>query len=274
VPSDAGNEIDQAIRGHYDHGVERSRLDRAAGRLELVRTQEILHRFLPAPPARVLDVGGGPGAHARWLTDEGYQVTVVDPVPLHVEQAGAVPGVTAVVGDARDLAVESESQDAVLLLGPLYHLPRAEERQRAWQEACRVVRPGGLVAAAAISRFASTHDGMRAGMLTDARFRDVVERDLASGEHCPPPDTPWFTTAYFHRPEELPVECEHAGLRSLGVYSVEGAAWMLPDADLDAWLDDPDRRSHFLWGLRQVEQEPSLLGASGHLLAIGRRPPD
>jgi SAM-dependent methyltransferase len=103
--------IDPAIESHYGTGYERSRLFRG-GRpsLEYVRSMELLERLLPAPPARVLDVGGGPGAYAAPLARRGYRVHLVDPVPLHVEQArqagGADPaaGFTAALGDARELA--------------------------------------------------------------------------------------------------------------------------------------------------------------------------
>jgi ubiquinone/menaquinone biosynthesis C-methylase UbiE len=108
----------------------------------------VLRRVLPAPPARVVDVGGGSGVHAEWLAADGHVVELVDPVPLHVEQASRVPGVTARHGDARDLPMPGASADAVLLLGPLYHLVEREDRVRALREAARVVRPGGVVAAA------------------------------------------------------------------------------------------------------------------------------
>jgi SAM-dependent methyltransferase len=108
---------------------------------------ELLERLLPAPPAQVLDVGGGPGTYAAPLARRGYRVHVVDPVPLHVEQArqaaGADPAAsfTAALGDARQLAEAGESQDAVLLFGPLYHLTGTAHRQRALAEARRVLAP-------------------------------------------------------------------------------------------------------------------------------------
>src|SRR3954470_12877843 len=117
-------------------------------RLEFVRTRELLRARLPPPPARVLDVGGGTGAHAQWLARDGYSAELIDLVPAHVEAARRA-GLNARVGDARSL---DGAHDITLLLGPLYHLPRAADRARALAEAARVTR--GLVAAAAISRFA------------------------------------------------------------------------------------------------------------------------
>jgi ubiquinone/menaquinone biosynthesis C-methylase UbiE len=124
---------------------------RAHGVLERVRTQELIARFLPPAPAVVLDVGGATGVHAEWLADGGYEVHVVDPIEEHVAQGCRLPGVTAEVGDARALMQGDASQDAVLLLGPLYHLLERRDRLSALREARRVARPGAPVLAAAIS---------------------------------------------------------------------------------------------------------------------------
>jgi len=260
--------ISEEVLTHYDGGREEARLRRGGGLLELLRTQDVLRRFLPEPPAEVLDVGGGAGVHAEWLAADGYQVHLVDPVALHVRQAGAIPGVHATLGDARTLTAPDESYDAVLLCGPLYHLPDAGDRLLAWQEAARVVRPGGLVAAATIGRYASLFDGLRKTLPLDPRFREMVAHALETGEHRPPPNTPWFTTAYFHRPDEPAHEAREAGLDVLTTVTVEGTAWMLAEDDLDASLRDPVRREYLLWALRHVEADPAVLGAASHLLTL------
>jgi SAM-dependent methyltransferase len=209
--------------------------------------------------------------HASWLASDGYRVHLVDPVPLHVRQAGALPGVRATVGDARALTAADESYDVVLLCGPLYHLVSAADRLLAWQEAARVVRPGGLVAAAVIGRYASMLDGLRRQSPHDPRYQDVVAHAVATGEHQPPTDTPWFTTAYFHRPDEAASEARSAGLEVLDTVTVEGPAWLLSESELEKSLQDPVRREYLLWTLRQLERDPSVLGASSHLLTLARR---
>ena len=70
------------------------------------------------------------------------------------------------------------SVDAVLLLGPLYHLTERADRVRALAEGRRVLRPGGVLAAAAISRYASAVDGLFRGHLREPGFEAIVERDL------------------------------------------------------------------------------------------------
>ena len=161
--------------------------------------------------------------------------------------------------------------------------PAAPERSRerappsrrgpssAGREAYRVVRPGGVVAAAAISRFASTYDGLLRGFLEDPKFNDIVERDVREGQHRNPTGKPeWFTTAYFHLPAELRNEATNAGFSVETLVGIEGPGWVLPD--LDSWLEDPTRRSTLLDTIKRVETEPSLLGASAHILVVGRRP--
>lgn len=258
------------VIAHYDEGEEHARLTAGHGRLELWRTQDILLRHLPAAPASVLDVGGGPGVYAVWLAGLGYSVHVVDPVPLHVEQAAALPGVTAAVGDARALTEDTASYDVVLGLGPLYHLIDRADRVRAWREFGRVAVPGGLVACAAISRFAALNDGMRKDLIADPSFVAVVDADLSDGTHRNDLNVPdRFTTAYLHHPDELAGEVAEAGLGLLGVLGVECTAWLVETLPL--MLDDPVRRQLLLTWLRRIEAEPTLLGASSHLLALARR---
>jgi ubiquinone/menaquinone biosynthesis C-methylase UbiE len=175
--------MDRHFLSHYGTGVERARLQGGGSRIEFARTKELLERYLPPAPARVLDVGGGPGAYAAWLSERGYAVHLIDPVPLHVEQAASLAaecesGFTAALGDARRLEEPDASYDAVLLLGPLYHLVNRDERVRALAEARRVARSGGIVAAAAISRFASLLDGLRSG------YSDRPSSTRSSTETC------------------------------------------------------------------------------------------
>src|SRR5262249_53194187 len=139
----------------------------------------------------------------------GYEVHLVDPVRELVEQARQLDAriASCSVGDARTLNQKDQSADCVLLLGPLYHLIDASDRQAALNEAFRVLQPGGLLFAAAISRFASALDGLARNFLADPAFAKIVERDLATGVHeNVTGKIEYFTTAQFHRPEELEKE--------------------------------------------------------------------
>jgi SAM-dependent methyltransferase len=187
------------------------------------------------------------------------------------ETAGSdPPGFTAALGDARDLAEADESQDAVLLFGPLYHLTEAADRERALRQAWRVLRPGGRLLAVAVCRFASLLDGLYQGWLDDPDFRPIVEQDLRDGQHRnrdPVGRPEFFTTAYFHTPEGLGEEIGRAGFTGAAVYGVEGPGWPLRKE----WAD-PRRREHILFAARSAETEPSLIGFSHHLIAAATRP--
>jgi ubiquinone/menaquinone biosynthesis C-methylase UbiE len=265
------------IDAHYATGGELGRLAGGVGRLEFARTLEILRRYLPPPPAVVADVGGGPGRYACGLAREGYEVHLIDPVPLHLVQAEEAsraqpdfPVARFEIGDARALDRPDGGTDAILLLGPLYHLTDRTDRLAALREARRVLRPGGVLVAAAISRFASALDGLRCGYLDDPAFAGIVERDLADGQHRNPTNHPaYFTTAFFHHPDELRREMADVGLGPEHVLAVEGPAWLLPN--FDAQWDDPARRERLLVVVRRLEADPALLGVSAHILAVARK---
>ncbi len=242
----------------------------ADGRLEMIRTQELLRRHLPPAPASVLDIGGGPGAHARWLMKDGYTVHLVDPVPRHINQAAAT-GCTTELGDARALTADDDSYDVALVLGPLYHLLDRKERLQALCEARRVVRPGGLVAAAAIGRYASLFEHTATGWLgTRERVRNAVVDILATGVH--EPGKKGFTAAYFHTAEQLAEEMHAAGLVDVTVFGIEGPAWgSLKSTEQhtgEPISEDSPLFTSALEAARLAEPHPELLSASSHMLAI------
>jgi SAM-dependent methyltransferase len=264
----------RSMQAYYELGQEAARLSPVTrGWLEFERSREIVLRALPSAPAVVADIGGGPGRYSLWLAELGYQVVHRDLVPLHVRQlsAAAPPGgiIESRVGDARELDLADASVDAVLLLGPLYHLDREADRVRALREAGRVVRPGGPVFAAAISRWAARLDGVlrerlyerhpqALAMVTVAERTGVLE-PLFQGSFC----------AFTHRPADLAAEVTAAGLELADLVSVEGPASLL--ADLEERMADPVAWEIVLAAARAVERVPELLGIGPHLLVTARR---
>ena len=267
----------EEVSSHYASGYEADRLNIGSGQLECARTRELLVSFLTPPPAVILDVGGGPGAYACWSAKRGYEVHLIDIAPLHVEMAIAAssrqpeaPLASVTVGDARSLSWNDKTVDAVLLLGPLYHLTARADRIRALTEAHRVLKAAGLLFAVGISRFASTMDGLRSGFLKDAQFADIVDRDLKDGQHRNPTTrSEYFTDAFFHHPDELRQEVTEAGFVLTGVYGLEGPAWLV--SDFDEWWANPAYRERLLNIARVLETEPSMLGVSAHIMAVARK---
>jgi ubiquinone/menaquinone biosynthesis C-methylase UbiE len=276
TPSAEPPSFDEAIADFYARAPEEERLGQGAFVLEELRTRELFQRYAQPPPATVLDVGGAAGAYGLWLADAGYTVHLIDAAPRLVAEAkrrsagSPRPLASSRVGDARALDFPDRTADIVLLLGPLYHLTEATERARALTEAYRVLKPGGRLFAAGISRWASALDGLCRDLLQDPRFAAIVARDLADGQHRNPTERlDYFTTAYFHRPDELRAEVADAGLIVEGLYGVEGPGWLFPD--ISERLADPDRRDNVLQVARWLESEPSTLGISPHLLVVARR---
>ncbi len=265
------------ILTHYQNSDEATRLQQGLGQLEFVRTKDILERFLPLPPATILDVGGGAGIYSCWLARKGYDMHLLDMVPEHVKHAQRAsrqqpdhPLASIRVGDTRNLDRDGTSVDTVLLLGPLYHLPERTDRLLALQEAYRVLRNMGTLFAVGISRFASTLDGLFNGFLDDPEFAEIVKRDLTDGQHRNPNNRPgYFTTAYFHHPEELRTEVEEAGFTVEQILPIESVGWLLQNFEIH-WQDQ-GRRKRLLAAIHSLENEYSLLGVSGHIIAIAKR---
>lgn len=267
----------ERIVEYYGDADEASRLNSGWFQLEQERTRELVLRHLPTAPATIIDAGGGAGVYACWLASRGYQVHLIDPVPKHVDQARAAsaqqpthPLASAEVGDARSLRFAENSADAVLLLGPLYHLVEREDRLACLREARRAVRPGGFVWGAGISHFASLLDSLAHGFFDDPEFAPIVAVDLETGQHRNPTSNPaYFTDAYLHRPGELSREFLAAGFQVEEVVAIEGPGWLAHD--FERLWNDPQQRERILAVVRKVEREPSILGATSHFMVIGRK---
>lgn len=254
-------------RAYYEQGKEQDRLVAPKGALESLRTKEILQRRIPLAPAVVADIGGGPGHYALWLAGLGYTVHHRDLMDLHVDQLRAFgnPTIHTAVSDARHLDLADSSMDAVLLLGPLYHLPEREDRLQALREARRVVRTGGPIFVAAISRWAPRLDGILQERLYEHNpaFLTLLPEVERTGDL--PPVVPDGFLGYTHRPRDLADEIAAAGLRLDDLVGVEGLP--LSGSDMEGRVEDDMAWDVVVDAARAVERVPELLGLSPHMLA-------
>ncbi|MGF6822495.1 SAM-dependent methyltransferase [Microbacterium sp. ZKA21] len=254
-------EIDRRVRAYYgglfDEGA-RLTTRSAQGPLEHRRTQELIAEHVNT--GRVLDVGGGTGVHARSLRARGLDVVLIDPVPEHVA-AAAASGIDAVRGDARSLPFEDDAFDAVLILGPLYHLASESERLQALREARRVTRSGGFVFAAGLSRFiALGANVLGRPVRSDGAITALWEQGL-------PPEGDRFPAGHFHTAEELADEVADAGLEVIAVHGVEGPAGLALEG---MPIDRDDLTEAALVLARAISAEPGIRDFSAHLLAVAR----
>jgi SAM-dependent methyltransferase len=261
------------LHDYYERGEERDRLDEPFGQVEFLRTTEVVAEHLPPAPAVVADVGGGPGRYALWLAGLGYDVRHRDLVPLHVEQlrgSDTDGRIDSTVADARALDLPDDSVDAVLLLGPLYHLPVLADRLKALAEARRVGRPGAPVVAAAISQWAPRLHGVLTERLYKKYPQVLAMVDRAETDGVLPPLHPASFTGYTHRPDQFREEVAYSGLLVEDLVGVEGLAFTI--GDLGERLADPQDREVVLATARAGQRVPELLGLSPHLLVIARVP--
>jgi S-adenosylmethionine-dependent methyltransferase len=261
------------VENYYDQnaGDEWARLERH--RIEFQMTLRALSEFLPQPPARLIDIGSGPGRYAVTLAQQGYRVTLVDlsKSSLELAKQKAVEAEVELEGlihaTALDLmAIPVDSFDAALLMGPLYHLHKLEQRRAALEQARRLLKPGGLVFASFITRFAGFRDAAVHGYTFVLDHPAYSEKLLATGIHD---NGEGFTDAYFAHPDETIPLGESAGFTTLQLMGCEGVLAgheeyvnSLKGPDHDFWLELNYR----------MAQEPCLLGASDHILYIGRKP--
>lgn len=102
--------------------------------------------------------------------------------------------------------------------------------------------------------------------IADSEFVEILDRDLCEGQHRNPTGNPrYFTDSYFHRAEELRSEVTELGFTIDACLGIEGPFW---DAKGIPGWEHPEKRQLILDLLRKVEAEPSLLGASAHVMVI------
>ena len=262
----------------YNNGAEIDRLDRGLGIVEYFRSKEIISRHL-RHNMTIYDIGGGVGKYSQWLSDLGHNVTLIELAPNAVEYAKAnmTPNApySAEVGDARKLNKPDNSTDAVLLMGPLYHLQNKEDRMLALSEAYRVLKKGGILITTGISKFSSTTWALSVygngnSFIDDDIYMNMLKRELSTGDHIRPKEYPFIiANAYFHTIDSLKDEVAAAGFSVTESCAVEGCIWFTPKLD-EKWADH-DSRNRLLDIIHATEHEETLMGISPHIMVTASK---
>lgn len=270
------------VRRFYSISAEREweRLERPVdGALEFAVHKAWISRNLPDAPAKVLDIGGGPGRYAIWLAQQGYDVTLADLSPDLLQVAGReadVAGVTLaalVEANAIDLTQFADgSFDAALCMGPMYHLIQEDDRRRVAAELHRVLGASGV----AFTVFLNRLQTLRVAVNQDIPFFTPYTFDIVKKYHdegildFPIPGT--FNLAYLIRPEEVAPFMESVGFETLDLVSSQSLAGDVQKHLAQFSQNQPELYEWVLAELVEVANEPSILGSGFHIMHIGRKP--
>jgi 2-polyprenyl-3-methyl-5-hydroxy-6-metoxy-1,4-benzoquinol methylase len=261
------------IAAYYNNDPERenSRLERH--QLEFDLTWRYLTEYLPVQ-GHILEVGAATGRYTLGLAKRGYRITAVDMsknlleiARKRIQEEGVEENVSIMHADARDLnGITKKDFDAVLLMGPLYHLVEEADRKTALKEAADHLKEGGILFSAFISRLGIMGDLLRS-MPEWIENEAEVQNILAIGKN--PDHIPGSGfRGYFAKTSEILSFLEATGFETLTVVGVEPAI-----SSDDESYNRLQGRQRQLWLdlLHEISTEPSIIGASRHILYIGRK---
>lgn len=275
--------IDKNVLAGYNAGIERDRLRTDLGLIEFERTKELLMETLPKPPSVIYDIGGGYGEYSWWLASLGYEVHLFDISETNIEMSeelgSCYPEVKLAareVADARGIPRSDSSADAILLMGPLYHIVEKSERLLAIKECFRLLKKNGHLFTAAITPYATllwatSVFGTRNRLLEEDSFMNMVARELLDGEHIKPANSNYrgIGRSHFHSADELKAELSEGGFHSHVVHGVVGGAWLAPNID-ELWKNANSREA-LMKTVRMLDTRDDIMGLSTHILAISQK---
>ncbi|GAB5467870.1 MAG: methyltransferase domain-containing protein [Rhodospirillales bacterium] len=263
------------VRDYYDarRDVEWQRLE--ASWLEFAVTYHFIQEVLE-PGDSVLDIGGGPGRYALALAAAGHPVDLADlsPACLALAETEACRRGLSLRGttpaDARDLSCFADAAfDCVLNLGPLYHLTRPDDRRLCVAESLRVLKPGGYVFFAFLSRYAALHFTAKTAAAAVSSAGTRAMRILREGRYRPAAAEDFFVDAVFDDPAEIATVFDGVDLERESLFGAESFL-----AQSEARLADLPKAAREDWTALAIAtaRTPAALYGSEHLVFVGRKP--
>ncbi|MBT4504846.1 MAG: methyltransferase domain-containing protein [Gemmatimonadetes bacterium] len=263
--------MDELIE-HYTNANEDERLVRQnITKVEYDTTLHILSDYI-STAEKITEFGAATGRYSLHFAKQGLQVIAVELAPdqvsiLNNKAAEFDANIEIVQGDVREVSfIESGSQDAVLILGPLYHIQQAQDRHRVMHEAHRILKSGGVVAVAYISRH------FVAGIFAQ-RFPHLVTAEVLSQLHNEGTVNStladrFYRVGYFSTPEEIESFVIDTGFDIADHVATDGFGRYIAQA-VNAFGED----QYEVWLKYHLKicRERTLLGSSNHGLVIGRK---
>jgi len=261
------------VKAYYDAAAQQE-WKRIENRPEFLFTKRIMSRYIHSGDS-VLDIGGGAGRYALWLSEIGCGVTMLELSDECCKLASQkacemnLP-LTVVCGSALDVdALVTDRFDHVLLMGPLYHLPDGRDRESCVRSALSHVRPGGLLWAAFLTLFASinwaVHECPEA--IAEEYFAPYLQHvadNRSIGRKA-------FTDAFFCEPTDALRLMDLFPLEKLHFFNQEGVIGANGNPDAPMNRVSPELLERWLDFSEKLLDMPQYYALANHLMYVGRR---
>lgn len=257
----------KALTEYYSGYDENSRLDTRYGMVEFYTTLRYIEKYL-RPGMRILEIGAATGRYSHHFARQDYQVDAVELVEHNIDifRQNTTPGenITVTQGNAKDLsAFESDTYHITLLLGPMYHLFKEEEKLAALSEAIRVTKPGGIVFAAYCMGDASV---LMYGFIR-GEIHNIIEKCMLDPVTFQTFSRPWDLFA-LHRKEDIDALRSHFPVTQLHFLATDGYANHMRKTLAE--MDEETFRLYLRYHFATCERL-DMVGYSNHTLDIFRK---
>lgn len=254
----------KALESYYNTHNENSRLSSRHGSIEFLTTVEYIKKYLKSG-MKIFEIGAGTGRYSHYFARLGYEVDAVDLMPCNIEvfnnNTDTSEKVTITQANATDLSdFSSGTYDITLLLGPMYHLFKLDDKISALSEAIRVTKKGGIIFSAYCSADASILQfGFVKGYINYLIDSKMLDPDTFK-THSEPKDIFELYTK-----SDIDILMERFDVERLHFIGTDMAAHYFPDI-IDN-MDDKTFEIYFRYHMSICER-PDLVGASNHILDV------
>ncbi|MEK4510426.1 class I SAM-dependent methyltransferase [Paenibacillus sp. FSL K6-2524] len=267
--------MSEVVRNYYENNAEYEweRLNNPYSKVEFLSTIRLFEKYLPVT-GHVCDVGSGPGRYSTWLLKQGYKVTLFEISQKELDIAASrilelgLQAEAYICDNATNMHVLSdETYDAVLVMGPLYHILDDCDRTKIIRDTSRILKKGGV----AIFAYINSWGALKAGVTEfSEEFRDLNHLYKYLGE-LKLDENQGFTECYFSTPVKALEEITQGGFEIVSYAGTESfLAGMRPEITR-LYKEDRVVYDHLLQVASESSELPQYRDATEHLHIVARK---
>ncbi len=232
------NKTIKIVEEYYDENAdyEDMRLKQDAYHsIEQYTTLQFIKKILPKK-GLIADIGCGTGAYAIPLAKKGYKLSILDlsqkiieKAHKNIKKAGVEKNIiSAHKGSVTNLSIyRDDTFDAVLCMGPMYHLTRRKDQAKAVEELGRIAKKNAPIIISCINYYGIIPMLLRHKEywyeFTDKNHQQMFRRGVHKKEWHPKTHKS-FPDAKFWKPEELEEFMKSKGFTTITIFACEGLA--------------------------------------------------